>query len=419
MGAARQLVLALGASLLLVAARLAASADSPEWESRRLERELAGEIQARILDPMLGRGRAFAFVSLDVELTSKRGRNARSGQGLASRYRSKGRPMNADLFAAFGLGPASGKASERGRVYEAEQGQRAIQAKDEEEIVSTARWLPKRVAVTILHDQGLPAENLSLAAKAVADAYPEWKLDPGQVTLRPMRLRAAAGPGTLGLPALLLGLLAAGLAVASSRRGRPPQEPGGPERAGGFSPRPLTAPLLAAGALAATVFVAEGAAGFRPFLNLEALALVLVGTLGIVGASYPLAGFARAIFQSMRADPDSGYERWRSAEILATGARAAVASGLIGTALGVVLLLSSVDDVAAIPRRLALALTSGVFGLFLSEFVLAPMARRCRGAARGPSDDEAPRQALGASAVGLGVLALFAILYALSASLRS
>lgn len=205
--------------------------------------------------------------------------------------------------------------------------------------------------------------------------------------------------------------------MASLKRGSP-EEPVGTERTGGLSPRPLAAPLLALGAVAATVLAAEGAGGLRPFVNLEALAVVLIGTLAIVGASYPLGGLARAIGQAMRAEPDSGYERWRSAAILATGARAAATSGLLGTALGIILLLSSVDDVSAIPRRLALALTSGLFGLFLAEFVLAPMARRCRGPASGPSGDATHRQALGGSAVGLGVLALFVILYALSASLR-
>lgn len=397
----RDAVAALAAAMALGPGVVAAEPSA--WDSRALKRELEGDIQTRILNPILGRERAFVFVDLEVELTSRRSRNSREGRGISSRFRGKVEP-GVDLFKSFGFPNEIDGESKA-------QGQRAVQAKDDEELVSSEIWKPKRVTITVLHDEALAPESLALVRRSVAEAYPEWRLEPSRVRFRPIPFQRGGSSMPWALPVLVLGVLALG---AGWRKGA---SNGGEGLGVRSSPRPLLAPALVTGCLAAIVWHAEGGAGLKPFLNVEALAVVLIGTLGIVGASHPLPSFARAVAVSLRAEPDSE-ERWRAAEVLGTGARAAVTAGLLGTGLGLILLLSSVSDVTEIPRRLALAMSSGVFGLFLSEFVLAPMARRCAGAPRGPADEALARHSMAAAGLGAAGLTLFAILYALSASLR-
>lgn len=400
MGRFRDVVAAVAAAMAL-GPGVSAAADASPWESHRLKRELEAEIQTRILDPVLGSKRAFVFVELEMELRSKRSRTAREGRGISSRHRGKAWPGE-ESFKSFGF-PGDSTIDGESKL----QGQRAVQAKDDEELVSSESWRAKHVTVTVLHDESLAPESLALVRRTVAEVYPEWRTS--QVLFRPLRFQGAGNSGPWGFPALLLGALA--LAVAW--RAFAAREAPGPRA----SLRPLVAPTLVTCFLAAIIWRAEGLAGFQPFLNVEALAVVLIGTLGIVGASHPLPGFARAVAVSFRAEPDAE-ERWRAADVLGTGAKAAVTAGLLGTALGMILMLSSVSDVAEIPRRTALALSSGLYGLFFSEFILAPMARRCSGAARGSADDAAARQSMAAVGLGAAGLTLFVVLYALSASLR-
>jgi chemotaxis protein MotA len=56
----------------------------------------------------------------------------------------------------------------------------------------------------------------------------------------------------------------------------------------------------------------------------------------------------------------------------------APAFGIIGTVLGMILILHSVEDVAAIPRRMALALASAFFGLGAGYLLFLPMAGKLR-----------------------------------------
>jgi len=174
--------------------------------------------------------------------------------------------------------------------------------------------------------------------------------------------------------------------------------------------------------LVLTVFHAEGISGFKPFLNLEALLLVAGGTLLCLGVSFPVGEAWRAVVGSITARPAGDEEearRW--GEILRHGADSAVGMGGLATLLGMILMLSSIDDVSAVPRRMALALTALFYGLTLSEAFFAPLARRVRGpdlTLRLPSPGVGQRRLLvGLGSAGSAVLSFFVILYSLSAAL--
>lgn len=52
--------------------------------------------------------------------------------------------------------------------------------------------------------------------------------------------------------------------------------------------------------------------------------------------------------------------------------------GIIGTVLGMILMLSSIDDVAQVPRRMALALSAAFFGLGSGYWLFLPMAGKLK-----------------------------------------
>jgi chemotaxis protein MotA len=56
----------------------------------------------------------------------------------------------------------------------------------------------------------------------------------------------------------------------------------------------------------------------------------------------------------------------------------APAFGIIGTVLGMILMLSNVSDVAEVPRRMALALASAFFGLGSGYLIFLPMGGKLR-----------------------------------------
>jgi chemotaxis protein MotA len=56
----------------------------------------------------------------------------------------------------------------------------------------------------------------------------------------------------------------------------------------------------------------------------------------------------------------------------------APAFGIIGTVLGMILMLSTISDVAAVPRRMALALAAAFYGLGSGYLIFLPMAGKLR-----------------------------------------
>lgn len=56
----------------------------------------------------------------------------------------------------------------------------------------------------------------------------------------------------------------------------------------------------------------------------------------------------------------------------------APAFGIIGTILGMILMMTSLDDVAQVPRRMALALSAAFFGLGSGYLLFLPMAGKLR-----------------------------------------
>jgi chemotaxis protein MotA len=198
-----------------------------------------------------------------------------------------------------------------------------------------------------------------------------------------------------------------------------------------------------------SVFLGEGISGFKPFLNLEALMVVLGGTFCAILVNYPirqvmsLTSVVKKVFSNESEDTteivttfvnltkkakidgmlslepelktikndflkrgvqlvvdgldkeliqstmetELGFIQERhkiGREIFNSLGTYAPALGIIGTVLGMILMLNSIEDVTQVPRRMALALASAFYGLSAGYLVFLPMA----GKLRRRSDDE-------------------------------
>jgi chemotaxis protein MotA len=201
--------------------------------------------------------------------------------------------------------------------------------------------------------------------------------------------------------------------------------------------------LLFLGLTVSSIYIGEGFAGFKPFANLEALLMVMGGTLCATLVNYPLSqviGVGRVIrkaifsggedtsdivgtfvnltqkakkegFLALQNDvrgikndflrrgvqlvvdgadhefirnmleTEIGFIRERhkvGQEILNAMGTYSPAFGIIGTVLGMILMLSSIEDVAAVPRRMALALAAAFYGLGSGYLIFLPMGGKLR-----------------------------------------
>lgn len=193
----------------------------------------------------------------------------------------------------------------------------------------------------------------------------------------------------------------------------------------------------------ATIFYAEGMAGFKPFANMEALLMVMGGTFCATLVNYPLSqvvGLGKIVrkvlfssgedttdivgtfvslsqkakkdgFLALQSDvknikndflqrgiqlvvdgadqefirnmleTEIGFIRERhkvGQEIFNAMGTYAPAFGIIGTVLGMIMMLSSIDDVSAVPRRMALALAAAFYGLGSGYLLFLPMGGKLR-----------------------------------------
>ena len=201
--------------------------------------------------------------------------------------------------------------------------------------------------------------------------------------------------------------------------------------------------LVFLGLMVATIFIGEGWSGFKPFMNLEALLMVMGGTFCATLVNYPLSqivGLGKILrkvlfssgedtsdivvtfvtfsqkakkegFLALQGDlkniqndflrrgielvvdgsdqefirnmleTELGFIRERhkvGQEIFNAMGTYAPAFGIIGTVLGMILMLSSIEDVSAVPRRMALALAAAFYGLGSGYLLFLPMGGKLR-----------------------------------------
>lgn len=156
--------------------------------------------------------------------------------------------------------------------------------------------------------------------------------------------------------------------------------------------------------LGLVIWFFEGISGFKPFINLEMLLIVLGGTFLLTWSAYPL----KEIFS--RPSPAMYYY----------AANCSVAMAVISTVLSMMLILFSIADITQVPRRLVLGLNGLFFGLVLSEVFLVPAAERLNRAVASVSNTSSgsagKRMFMGILGLGIMFIPFLFLLYALSAA---
>jgi chemotaxis protein MotA len=205
----------------------------------------------------------------------------------------------------------------------------------------------------------------------------------------------------------------------------------------------LTGIIVFAGFVVGAVYLQEGLAGFKPFMNIEALLVVMGGTFCAILVNFPISkvivlgkvlkkvmtskgedtstlvstfvylsqkakkegflaleedvknikdDFMRRALQLVIDGADHDFiknmleteldfirERHKvGREIFNALGTYAPAFGIIGTVLGMILMLSTIDDVAQVPRRMALALAAAFYGLGSGYWLFLPMAGKLK-----------------------------------------
>lgn len=121
----------------------------------------------------------------------------------------------------------------------------------------------------------------------------------------------------------------------------------------------MLAPICLLALVGTIIFISGGKWGFRAFLNLEAFVFVVTGTWLLVWAAFPV-------------------HSWRTSEGTLYASHCATVMGILGTLLGLIMMLSNAVEFSELPRRTALALSAMFYGLFLSKAILLPMSHRIR-----------------------------------------
>lgn len=202
--------------------------------------------------------------------------------------------------------------------------------------------------------------------------------------------------------------------------------------------------IIVGGAMVfATIYQAEGMSGFLPFINVEAILIVMGGTFCALLVNYPASqvislfrvlkkvmrssvydtqdivttfvrfakkartdgflsleeelrgtkddflkrgvqlvvdGADKEFIQNMM-ETEIGFVRERhkiGQEIFTALGTYAPAFGIIGTILGMILMMMSLDEVSEVPRRMALALSAAFYGLGSGYLLFLPMAGKLR-----------------------------------------
>lgn len=162
-----------------------------------LEVETADRIKVQILDPILGPGRAFAFVELSLDVRREREVRGKRGYGLARRFAEKwaGPPkgVEEDLFKGFGIEPAEfhspkPRVGPSGRLQAStgtalspearekpssgsQRMQESFQETSIEEQRSSSKLRFNAFQVLVVHDSAVPPARIKLVRETMLKAF--------------------------------------------------------------------------------------------------------------------------------------------------------------------------------------------------------------------------------------------------------
>lgn len=166
-------------------------------EQNRIKKDSEEKIQKDVLDPILGKGKASAFVDVEMEVKLESEESSRAGMGIAEKYREKAPAARGGMQTTFVLpGIPKPKTITHGPEVpdrpEQAQAQQAQQMKGVQEERFSVKPVFKRLQVTVIHDDAVldavkDKERVDLVRGRIVDAMGQYQLQPDQVAFRPTK----------------------------------------------------------------------------------------------------------------------------------------------------------------------------------------------------------------------------------------
>lgn len=181
-------------------------------KQNEFRREIEDKIKNYILDPILGKNKAYVVADVMFSVVAKKQEQTKEGIGVLQQYKEKGAGQSfAETdFILPGIPKPKAILGDNLRRPEAAHGAQTQQTKGIEEIMFWVEPQITRFQVTVFHDETLPQELLLIARQRIDDLLVPYKVnqkDPPLVIFKPTRFKKTDIWDDLKKPMVYLPLL--------------------------------------------------------------------------------------------------------------------------------------------------------------------------------------------------------------------
>ncbi|HVA65743.1 MAG TPA: FliG C-terminal domain-containing protein [Elusimicrobiota bacterium] len=159
-------------------------------EQNRIKQESEQKIDQEILDPILGKDEAMAFVDVAMQLKVDNEETNRKGMGLAEKYKEKTNAQKSGQTQTQFVLPGIPQPESISRIPQAPSDASAQQAQEQkgmQEENFSENLVFKKMTVTVIHDQSVLKDKAQqdLVRSRIVDAMAQYNLSPNQVFFSP------------------------------------------------------------------------------------------------------------------------------------------------------------------------------------------------------------------------------------------
>lgn len=181
-------------------------------KQNEFRREIEDKIKNYILDPVLGKNRAYVFADVLFSVIAKKQEQTKEGVGVLQQYKEKGAGQGlADTdFILPGIPKPKAILGDNTKRPEAAHGAQTQQSKAIEEIMFSVEPQITRFQITVLHDETLSQDLLMIARQRIDDLLLPYKVnqkDPPLVIFKPTKFKKTDIWDDLKKPMVYLPLL--------------------------------------------------------------------------------------------------------------------------------------------------------------------------------------------------------------------
>ncbi len=181
-------------------------------KQNEFRKEVEDKVNNYILEPVLGKNKAYAFADVMFSVVTKRQEQTKEGIGVLQRYKEKGAGQElADTdFILPGIPKPKAILGDKDRRPQAAHGAQTQQSKGIEEVVFAVEPQITRFQLTVMHDETLSQQLLMIARQRIDDFLLPYKVngkDPPVVIFRPTKFKKTDIWDDLKKPSVYLPLL--------------------------------------------------------------------------------------------------------------------------------------------------------------------------------------------------------------------